>query len=224
MGTEAVVIVVPVLGRPHRVAPLMASVEDATPEPHRTLFVVNDNDVDELTALREAGADFMTVPAKRGSWACKINDGYRASTEPYLFTGADDIEFHPGWFTAAVRLMTGPVQVVGTTDLCNPRTMDGDHSTHTLIARTYVDEHGTIDKPAQVLHEGYHHDYADDELIATAKARGVYAHGFESVVEHLHPWAKKAPDDATYRLGRRWRQHGRRLFERRQRLWQRLSS
>lgn len=219
-----VIIIVPVLGRPHRVAPLMASVEEATPEPHRTLFVASANDAPEIAALDAAGADYITVPPARGSWACKINDGYRASTEPFLFTGADDLQFHPGWFSAAVAHMSDRVHVVGTTDLCNPRTMNGDHSTHTLVARSYVEAHGTIDKPGQVLHEGYHHDYADDELIATARARGAYAHALDSTVEHLHPWADKAPDDATYRLGRRWRQHGRRLFRQRERLWHQLSS
>lgn len=218
-----VVIIVPVLGRPHRVEPLLASVEEATSAPHRTLFVASTNDESEIAALDAAGADFITVPPKRGSWACKINDGYRATTERYLFTGADDLRFHAGWFEAAVALMNDTVQVVGTTDLCNPRTMSGEHSTHTLVARAYVETLGTIDEPGVVLHEGYHHDYADDELIATARARRAYAHAFDSTVEHLHPWAKKASDDATYRRGRRWRQHGRRLFLQRERKWLQLS-
>jgi hypothetical protein len=37
--------------------------------------------------------------------------------------------------------------------------------------------------------------------------RGVYAHAFDSIVEHLHPMVGKAEDDDTYRLGR---QHTRR--------------
>jgi glycosyltransferase involved in cell wall biosynthesis len=214
-----VVIIVPVLGRPHRVAPLMASIEKATPEPHRTLFVASETDKAEVRALAAAGADYFTVPARHGTWAKKINAGYRASTEPYIFTAADDLLFHPEWLGNALAMMADGIGVVGTNDLCNPRTMQGDHATHSLVSRAYVEEFGTIDEPGKILHEGYPHDYADDELVATAIARGAYAHALDSVVEHLHPWAKKAPDDATYRLGRRHRARGRQLFRRRQRLW-----
>jgi glycosyltransferase involved in cell wall biosynthesis len=94
-----VVIVVPVLNRPHRVAPLIESIEKATPEPHRTLFVANDDDDTERDALNAAHADVLLVPAARRSWACKINDGIRASTEPWAFAAADDLEFHPDWFS-----------------------------------------------------------------------------------------------------------------------------
>lgn len=220
-GTDpwAVAILVPVLGRPHRVAPLLASVEEATPSAHRTLFVVNDDDEAELAALETAGADFLRVPPARRSWAQKINDGFRATTEPLLFTGADDLAFHPGWFEAACARLTGATQVVGTVDQCNLRTMVGEHSTHTLVSRAYVEEFGTIDEPGKVLHEGYRHDYADDELVATAKARGAYAHAFNAIVEHLHPNVGKAPDDETYELGRRSSPNGHSVFKSRRHLW-----
>jgi glycosyltransferase involved in cell wall biosynthesis len=213
-----VVIIVPVLGRPHRVAPLMASIEKATPEPHRTLFVASETDKAEIRALAAAGADYFTVPARHGTWAKKINAGYRASTEPYIFTAADDLLFHPEWLERAGhddrrhrrRRHERPLQ-------------PADHARRPRHAQpgvsAYVEQFGTIDEPGKVLHEGYPHDYADDELVATAKARGAYAHALDSIVEHLHPWAKKAPDDATYRLGRRNRARGRQLFRRRQRLW-----
>lgn len=217
---SGVAIIVPVLGRPRNVAPLIASVEDATPEPHRLLFVVNDDDAAELEALEAAGADFLVVGPARRSYACKINEGVNATTEPLIFTAADDLQFHPGWFEAAAAFVGDGVHVVGTNDGTNMRTVLGFHSTHTLFTRAYVEKYGTIDEPGKVFCEKYRHDYCDDEAIETAKSRGVYAHAFESVVEHMHPMANKAEDDDTYRLGRKWSPNGHSVYKTRRHLWQ----
>jgi len=217
-GSAAVAILIPVLGRPHRIAPTIESVVAATPEPHRLLFLVNDNDEPTIAALKTAGADWIAVPPARGSWACKVNDGYRSTTEPWIFTGADDLAFHAGWFSRALTWANHETGVIGTNDIANHRVMTGVHSTHSLFRRSYVDELGTIDGSG-VMHEGYAHDYADDEAIATAIARGAYTHAFDSIVEHLHPMVGKAPDDATYRLGRSRSRDGKRLFIQRRRLW-----
>lgn len=214
-----VAILIPVLRRPHRVAPLLESITAATPEPHRVIFIVEEHDVEERAAIDRTGAEQVVVDRPRRSYARKINAGYRASVEPLLFLGADDIKPHPGWLPAALRVMTGPVQVVGTNDLLNPRVLAGEHATHSLVSRSYCDELGTIDERGKVLHEGYGHDYVDDEFVATARHRGVYAHAHDSIVEHLHPWAGKAPSDATYRIGRAKSAAGRRLFASRQHLW-----
>lgn len=212
----SVAIIIPVLGRPQRVGPTIESVMVATPEPHRLLFVVNDDDTDELAALERAGADVLVVPADRRSWACKINDGYRTTTEEWIFTGADDLDFHSGWFPRALAWASDTTAVIGTNDLWNPRVMTGAHSTHSLVRRSYADEQGTIDQPGLILHEGYPHQFADDELIQTAMARGVYVHAFDSIVRHLRPLK---PDDATYRLGEQSHRTGKHLFLNRRRLW-----
>ncbi len=216
---DPVVILIPVLRRPHRVAPLLASIVEATPEPHRVLFIVEALDVEERAALDRACAEHVVVERQRRSYARKINAGYRSSVEPLLFLAADDLAFHLGWLPAARAKLGGPVQVVGTNDLLNPRVLAGEHATHSLVTRAYCDELGTIDEPGKVLHEGYGHDYVDDEFVATARVRGAYAHAHDSIVEHLHPWAGKAPSDSTYRIGRAKSAGGRRLFEHRQHLW-----
>lgn len=223
-ATGRVVIVVPVLGRPHRVVPLLESIEAATPEPHRVLFVADVGDAAERAALEAAGADHITIEG-RGTYARKINLAARSSVEPLIFTAADDLHFHSGWFAAASAKLSGPVRVVGTNDLGNPRTMSGEHSTHTLIARSYVDDPGGVidGRPGMVLHEGYPHEYCDDEFVQTAKARGVYAHALDAHVEHLHFLWGKAEDDATYKRGRSRSSYGRSLYRRRRRLWQHLA-
>lgn len=220
MGMSAVVILVPVLNRPHRVGSLLESIRAATALSHRVLFIAEHGDRAELAALGAHEAETLLVGRRQRSWACKINAGFAATTEPLVVAAADDLAFHPGWLEACLAALVPPVEVVGTNDLLNPRVMAGEHATHFLFTRVYIDRWGTIDEPGKVLHEGYRHDWVDDEFVATARTRGVFVHAHDAVVEHLHPWAKKAPMDDTYRLGRRWRSQGRQLFRSRRHLWE----
>lgn len=214
-------ILVPVLRRPHRVAPLLASIEEATPQPHRVLFIASPGDTVELAAINQAGADCLVLgrPPRRGDYARKINAGHRASTEPLLFLGADDLRFHPGWLPAALAVLAPGIGVVGTNDLGNARVMAGEHATHSLVTRTYIDTHGTIDEPGKVLHEGYPHEFVDDEFVGTAKARHAWAFAADSHVEHLHPNWGKAESDPLYAAQRERMQIGRRIYQRRRHLW-----
>lgn len=213
-------IIVPVLRRPHRVAPLLESIDAATPEPHRVLFVASPEDEAEQKAIAAAGADVLVLdsPAGRGDYARKINLAYTVTDDPLLFLGADDLCFHRGWLEAAVAAMTGDVGAVGTNDLGNARVVRGDHATHFLVTRAYADR-GTIDEPGKILHEGYCHNFVDDEFLATARLRGAVAMAPESHVEHLHPNWGKAPHDETYERGQAGFEVDRRHFNHRRHLW-----
>jgi glycosyltransferase involved in cell wall biosynthesis len=171
---EGTVVLIPVLRRPQNVRPLLASLADATPEPHRALFICTRGDRAEIDEIRSAGADLLEIrPFPRGDYARKINAGHQASSETFLFLAADDLRFHPGWLTAALDAMQDPaIGIVGTNDLGNRRVISGEHATHSLVRRSYVDRFGTIDRPGHVLHEGYWHEYVDDEFVETARARG----------------------------------------------------
>lgn len=213
------VVLVPVLRRPHRVAPLIESLS-ASGQDARLLFICSADDTAMLEAVETSGADKIVVDwpgGEPGDYSRKINAGYRASSEPYLFTGADDLHFHESWLDNA--LWHRPAHVIGTNDIGSSRVMAGHHSTHTLVSRRYVDKFGTIDEPGKVLHEGYWHEHTDDELVGTAKYRGVWAFAHDSIVEHLHPDYGKAPSDDMYRAqGERMAVSGK-LFRKRQRLW-----
>ncbi len=216
-----IVIIVPVLKRPHRVRPLIDSIEAATPEAHRTLFVVSPGDDDEITAIKDAGAEFIETPEPypSGDYAKKINLAYRASWEPLLFLGADDLHFHEGWFEKAYGKLQPGIGVVGTNDLGNKRTRRGEHSTHSLVTRDYADKFGTIDERHKILHEGYPHEFVDDELCQTAQFRGAYAHARDCIVEHMHPHWGKAETDELYQAEPQRMIAGREVFEGRRRLW-----
>lgn len=220
MLIEPVVVLIPVLNRPHRVATMIQDVAASLSTPYRLLFVVDHRDGPELRALRREDADHVVVDFRRRSYARKINDGIVNSTEPLIFTAADDLHFHSGWLEAACALLSDKIDVVGTNDLLNPRVMAGEHSTHTLVRRSYVKQFGTVERRGQLLYEGYPHEYCDDELVGTAKMRGRFASATGSIVEHLHPYNGGAPIDGTYRKGWSGRTVGQRLIERRRHLWE----
>lgn len=212
-------IIVPMLGRAHRVVPLVESIRAATPAA-RIVFCTTPGDDDVVRAVDALGLERFTVGRyQTGDWARKINTGYRFTSEPYLFTGADDLHFHAGWYGAALAQLGPGIGVVGTNDLGAPRVMAGQHATHMLVTRAYADEFGTIDGPGAIAAECYPHEYTDDEIVGTARYRGAWAFAVDSHVEHLHPDWGKAPTDDMYRGQRDRMRRGRRLFQIRQRRW-----
>ena len=221
-GRCVVAILVPVLGRPHRVEPLMRNVGEATPTLHRLVFIASADDAEELSELERCGADTIGVDwpgGSSGDYARKINAGYRATDEPLLFQGADDLRFHSGWLEEAVRHLSPPIAVVGTNDLHSVRVRGEEYSTHSLLTRAYVERYGTIDKPGQVLHQGYPHAFCDDEFVGTARFRGMFRYAPDSIVEHLHPDAGKGPLDWVYERGGSRYREAQALFEARQQQW-----
>lgn len=212
------VILVPVLTRVHRVVPLLASIRNTCSA--RVLFLSTQEDTDMRRAIDQAGAEQLVVPWQPvGDYARKINAGFRYTDEPLIFTGADDLEFRPGWLDAARAKLTDGIGVVGTNDLGSPRVMAGEHATHFLITRAYVTGFGTIDQPGQVMHEGYVHEYVDDEVVGTARCRNAWAPANESHVEHLHPDWGKAETDPLYQQQRQRMRLSRPLYQRRRLMW-----
>jgi hypothetical protein len=221
-------IIIPLLRRPHRIAPLLADIEAATDVTRcDVLFVATSDDSAVLAALTETvGPDHPFArwvkirPNSIGDYSKKINHGYRITTAPILFLGADDLHFHEGWLDAGLAPFADPrIGVVGTQDLGNSRVRARQHATHSLVRRSYVDEFGTIDEPGKVLHEGYVHEFVDDEFVETAKKRRAFHFANGCVVEHLHPSWGKAPWDPLYQAEPRRMQAGRRTFAARRRLW-----
>ena len=215
----SVAILLPVLDRPAKIAPLLANIRDATPEPHAVWFAASDRaTIREVLLARVAGLheDGLLIDEGR-AYSQRINLLYRTTDDAYVFLGADDYRFHPGWLTAALDCMARSFDDVGgvvvTNDLHNPA------GTACLVARCYIDEVGGSDIPGQVLHPGYSHNWCDSELFGWASSRGRLAHCPESIVEHLHPAAGKGLDDDTYRLGLSSEARDRALFRSRHWMW-----
>lgn len=228
-GAVSVDILVPVLRRPHRVKPLLDSIAKATPERHVTTLVLSAADTatrDAIIEARTAGydPDLLVVPGtggQPGDYAAKIHAALAVTDGDWVFTGADDLAFHAGWLTAALTCAReSGADVIGTNDLYNPRVLAGNHSTHSLVRRAYITDPGAAwGEPGHLFCEQYGHEFLDDELVGVAKSRGTFAACLESVVEHLHPYAGKAPRDAVYDLGHRLNAQGAALYDQRRRLW-----
>lgn len=211
------VILVPVLSRPQAVKPLVESIAE-TAEGVHVAFIAEPQDEFEREAIREVRRSEwrckVSLFTQAGSYARKANAGIRFTNESLIFLGADDLRFRAGWREAAEAKIP-PAQVVGVNDLLKRRRV---HTTHFLITRAYA-ARGTIDGQTGALSEAYEHNYVDDELIATATQRGVYAYAEDSHVEHLHPMNAKAEIDDTYRKGFETMRRDRHRFEVREAMW-----
>jgi GT2 family glycosyltransferase len=201
-ATDEVAVIVPVLNRPQNAEPFMRSLRASTGLAE-AYAVCEETDVASQEAWRAAGASLIVTNVT--TFAEKCNVGYQNTTEPWLFLVGDDVHFHAGWLDhlQQVARNTG-AKVVGSNDLANERVLVGDHATHMLVDRVYIDEQGASwDGPGVVCHEGYRHWFVDDELVTVAKQRNVWAPALASLVEHLHPIVGKAETDAVYELGRK---------------------
>jgi len=212
--TCELVILVPVLGRPHRVAPVLESAAKATPGAD-VLFIADPDDTDELEVLTCEGADFI---APGGTYAEKINAGVRATDAPLIMSAADDLTFIPGWFEKAKACLSEQIRVVGVTDQVTERNRLGHHAAHFLIARDYA-LLPTIDGGEGPFHTGYRHLWCDDEFIGTARHRDALHISTEAQVEHTHYFDGSGEMDATYEKGLAHRRQDRALWKRRRRLW-----
>lgn len=225
-----ITILVPVLNRPQNARRLIESILGATVVPFDVHFLCSPGDGAEISAVAETTldehVDATVVPFVNGpgDWAKKINYGFEVTQGEFCLLGADDLRFHPGWDEAvlAVAERTG-AGVIGTNDLGNATVMRGQHSTHPLVRREYVREFGTIDEPGRCLHDAYHHQWVDTELVETAKVRHQWAFASDSWVEHLHPFWKKGEMDSTYEKALSTSREDHALFQQRRQLWSRAA-
>lgn len=227
-------VLVPTFGRADRIAEVAENVHDATEAPHRVAFIVEADDqasIDAVLAIAHDDRNRLVHNTGTRNYAGACNTAYRAArgdrAPRYFFAGSDDLRFHPGWDRAALAVMDAldRVEVVGTNDLLNPYVGQGFHATHYLVDRRYLDRDGGIvdEGPGSFMHEGYHHQFTDTEVIGTAKARVRFQPAMDSVVEHLHFLNGKRPHDATYESSYAHLDSDAALYDARRSLWQDLS-
>jgi len=216
-------ILIPCLGRPQNAQKVVDSIHAGTELPHTIVFLCTPGDTAQIDASSATGAVVVMVEGDNFQYARKCNAGaafpLRADQHPWLFLGADDLHFHKGWDHEAIaEHERSGCQVIGTNDLGNPTVMAGKHAVHWLVHRDYIAA-GTIDEPGKLLHDGYHHNFVDNEFVGTAKRRGQWAFAAASHVEHQHWLWGKGKDDATYALGRDTYRADSRTWAKRKRLW-----
>jgi len=194
-------ILVPVLARPHNAQPLVDAAA-VTESEYRVIFICSPRDRKQIAACKQTGADTLIVDWHPGvgDFAKKINYAFAHSDSEWCFQGADDIRFHPGWDHQALMLARKQHRrVIGTNDMHNPSVKRQLASTHTLFARSYIDEHGgTEDGTGVVFCELYDHQFVDTEFVEVARRRREWAFARHAHVEHLHPHWGLGEMDATY--------------------------
>lgn len=218
---ERVDVIIPALHRPQNVAPLMQSLRASTGLA-TAWWVVEPGDAGEIGALADAGC-LGHVIEHAGTFAEKVNFAYSrglrqvCADNPWVLLAGDDVIFRPGWLDQALATAGQyKANVVGTNDLLNPRVMRGEHATHMLIRRSYIDEVGSSwDGPGVVCHEGYHHWFVDDEIVSAAKLRRTFQSSMGAMVEHRHPLNGRVEMDDIYRLGEKNKVGDEALFRRR---------
>lgn len=221
IGGVDIAVVVPVRGRPRNAAPFMESLNGSTSRA-RVYAVAHVDDAESMAAWSAVGANVLT--SWEHSFARKVNLAYRGTGEEWLFLVGDDVKFHPGWADELMRAVTVVKEqtgirpsVIGANDLYNPRTLAGTHASHMLINRRYIADVGASwDGPGVVCHEGYRHNFVDDEIVTKAKQQpAAFVVAMDAIVEHLHPAAGKADVDATYEIGAASIKEDQALFARR---------
>jgi glycosyltransferase involved in cell wall biosynthesis len=212
-----VAVLIPTYGRASRIPEVTTNVLEST-EHANVYFICEADDQQSIETVTFTVGANLIINTRTRNYAGAINEGVHATDEPYVFAGADDLNFHAGWYEYASAAMKYPIRVVGTNDLYNPDVLAGSHATHYLVDRFYATR-GCIDAPGMMLCEKYHHNWCDTEFIALAQKRNVYASCLSAVVEHRH-WAwGKATIDATYDKGLRHEPDDRALFHQRKSLW-----
>lgn len=198
-ATVPTAVIVPVLNRPANARPFVESLRASTGLA-RIVPVIEADDVESWDAWLEMGV--LPLLADGHTFAEKVNQGARETDEPWLLIVGDDVRFHPGWLDAAQFAAGDRYDVVGTNDMGNPRVVRGEHATHILLRRSYVEKVGASwDGPGIVAHEGYRHWFVDDEIVTCAKQRDTWVSAGASIIEHLHPLWGKAVEDDTYLHG-----------------------
>ena len=229
---DVIAVVCPVLWRPERMRPFVENVLANTRADKATdcmvVFAVSPSDTSSVVEARlcqqQLGYKVTSVQVDGpypGDYARKVNRAVREwqYVATWLLTAADDLEFVPGWDDAvrATHERTGAL-VIGTNDLGNPKVKAGEHATHSMVHRDYV-KLGTVDDPTRLLHEGYQHNWVDNEFVQTAMHRGQWAFAADAHVRHLHPVWGHGQMDATYTRGQADYHADRELFKQRRHLW-----
>jgi hypothetical protein len=188
-------ILIPTRGRAHLLEPLLANMHAATKTSHRVYFIAQESDLETfevLERLREPRMLALIVP-DFNCYAKSANAGFRASTEPFVFTGNDDLRFHENWDLAALSKLDHWTHIIGTND------GHGRMASFALVRRAFIEkDSGVFDQPNILFHE-YLHNYPDTELAEYAKHRGVWAEAPEAITEHEHPdFGKADPNHPNY--------------------------
>jgi hypothetical protein len=96
-ATERTAVIVPVLNRPQNAAPFMESLRASGADLADVYAICDPRDQETVDAWADAGANILWSDAEPlslpGTFAEKVNIGYRHTEQPWLFLVGDDVKF-----------------------------------------------------------------------------------------------------------------------------------
>lgn len=212
MEPQPTAILIPSLWRPMGVERVINNIRETTPEEHAIYFVLDENDPPSQAVCDRLGVQYWLDEA--GYFVPRLQFLFEHTSEPWFFTGSDDIVFTNGWLRGCFNHVENNVKVVCPDDGHNPK------GTNFLVERQYVMEQGgNFDPPGYVYNPGYLHNFSDDELVSTAIYRGVYARAWDVLVESTHPTWGNAVMDETYMRMYTANENDKNLYFERWKLW-----
>ena len=78
--------------------------------------LATEGDDEVIDAWRRNGANVIVNPVERTSFPMKCNDGYRATSRPWLLFIGSDVVFRPGWWDHALSIARGNDQTLPRAD------------------------------------------------------------------------------------------------------------
>lgn len=208
------VILLPSLGRPHRLEEAAQNIHLNTDLDHSILWCVGGIASKEvLDEMGEVYVDDTEDPDKR--YVTRMNKlihhevVQKART---VFFGSDDVLHHDGWLRyGLIQMQAMQKAVVVVNDLHNP------NGTQAIVRTDYLPLL-CFDDPMAAFHHGYDHNYADTEQFTTAQKYQQFTRSMDSIVEHLHPIFQtntSRPWDDTYKNAfKHWQEDSVRFWER----------
>lgn len=190
-----IAVIVPVIERPEAAKPFMDSWRAAT-EGHSSVYAITHAGDTETIAAWRAEKPRRVLRAAGPRFADKVDAGYRWTREPWLLIVGDDVTFHEGWESAALR--AGKQGAVVSTNDCHRTDLD-QLAIHPMFSRSYLDLVGaTVDGPKTITSKEYFHQYIDQEWSNLARARGELVYAPRARIAHNHPIFVGGEGDPIY--------------------------
>lgn len=159
-------------------------------------FIIDPEDTESVEWLKTSNQKGFIVS---GEYVEAINFGYKNTTEPYIFCGADDIEFTKDWDIKLVKNFEDEdINITGGIDdwICSRA---GIHISHPLVRREYIKKiGGCLGQKDAIYYSGYKHYHCDIELEQVAWSRGCIKVDEKVTIKHNHFVNNKVENDATY--------------------------
>lgn len=198
---QKIACLVPTYHRPNKIEPLIRNFFKCTTQAD-LYFIIDPKDEETRTAINSMLPHF---PVKtfmiEGEYVKCINSAFKRTEEPFVFCGADDIEFTMDWDKKLLKSIEGYDITGGIDDW--EISKSGIHTSHPMIRRSYINETGpSLGFPGLVYNPNRNHYHVDIEIEQLAWWRGVININKDCIIHHHHFVNKQAENDATYRHSR----------------------